>query len=166
MNERSSPSRVAGVCIRKVTLLGTEYTLSQPDKIRKAALEECVIVSRRLDMLEAMTQACGRLPAAQGNHLFGMFLDRAMSGVPSAEEWKNYWTSNWRLAFRFWNALDPSDRAKALGVNEVKPSDRKALLEGVEFCFELIMHEDTSEAELNALNLAIRATSQEELVGN
>lgn len=150
--ERSSPSRTAGIVIRKVTLAGVEYVLSQPDRVRKAADEEAVVISRR-----QLPQ--GLLPEDRASAINAL-----VSGIASSEEWNIYYRSLWQLAFRFWNALDPDDRKKALG-RPILPNDRKALLEGVTWAYELVGSDGVTKEEIESLWLAIRMVSQEVQVG-
>lgn len=148
--ERSSPSRTAGVVLRNVTLNGETYLLSNPDRVRKAAEEEAVVISRRLDMLPAIARACAGLPADQQQGWRKDYLNAMMIGIASPDEWGAYYRSLWRLAFRFWSALD--DKHKA-GRN---------LLEGVAWCYELVNADGVLNTELDSLEMAIRITSQEE----
>jgi hypothetical protein len=113
MEERSSPSRTAGVCIREVTLGSMTYTLSREDRVRKAADEEAVVISRRHvpDELSGQDRADA--------------IACVVCGIATPQEWSAYIYSAWLTAFRFWNALDPDDRQKALG-RPVADDDRKA----------------------------------------
>ena len=154
MEERSSPSRVLGQVIRKVTLGGVDFTLSQCDKIRRAADEECVIVARRLDILAGLVEACDKLPEASKTVWINAALDKLMCGIASPDEWRSYYRSHWRLAFRFWNALDPSHKGS------------RSLLEGVTWAFEQIMQDGVPAAEMEALERAIEMVSQENEVKN
>lgn len=151
--ERSSPSRTAGVCIRKVTLGGVSYTLSQPDKVRKAMDEEAVVIARR------------QLPRGLSPEERSAAMAALVCGIAYPEEWSAYWRSLWNPAFRFWNALDPADRDKALG-RRVLPDDRIALLEGVEWAYDVLSGEDVTPEEREAFYPALSMVSQDELVKN
>ena len=152
--ERSSPSRTAGVCVRKITLAGTEFTLSQADKIRKAADEEAVIIGRRLDMLPAIARACMALPEEERAAWRRDYIATMIVGIASVAEWQAYYTSLWRLAFRFWNTLDPDHKGK------------RTLLDGVAWCYEIINDADVTKDNLDSLELAIEMVSQESEVSN
>ena len=173
-NERSSPSRTAGVVMRKVTLAGTEYTLSQPDRVRKAADEEAVVISRRLDMLPALARSCASLPEEERAAWRKDYIATMTCGIASPEEWAVYYRSLWQPAFRFWNALDPvhkmmpgdpGDRTSRPPRPPVAPRPM-TLLEGVEWSYELLNSDDVSKEEIDSMWLAIRVVSQEEQLGN
>lgn len=151
--ERSSPSRTAGFCIRKITLAGVEYTLSQPDKVRKAADEESVVIARRMDILPAIARSCASLPDMERDAWRRDYISTMVCGIASPEEWRSYYNSLWQLAFRFWNALDAKDRAG------------KSLLDGVAWAYEVINSEDVSREDIDSLWLAIRMVSQEAPLG-
>ena len=155
--ERSSPSRTAGVVIRKVRLGGgAEYTLSQPDKVRKAADEEAVVIARRIDMLPALAKACQALPEESRAAWRRDYINMMVCGIATPEEWSAYYRSFWQLAFRFFNALDPEDKNKK-GVS---------LLDGVAWAYEMVSGEDVTKEEIDSLWLAIRMVSQEDAVKN
>lgn len=144
--ERSSPSRTAGAVLRKVKVAGTEYVLSRVDRVRRASDEEMVVTSRR----RAPTGLAGDDRAAA--------MDAYVAGIASAAEWKSYYGSAWRLAFRFWNALDFKDRQKHLGHVGKEPSE---LLEGVEWAFETLRGFDVTADEVDILHVALDVVSQE-----
>lgn len=149
--DRSSPSRTAGVVVRKVWLGGDEFTLSQPDKVRKAADEEAVVISRR------------QLPKSLTGDDRKEAINAMMCGIATPEEFEAYRRSAWRLAFRFWNALDPTDRMKYAGVSGKTPAE---LIAGVEWAYEVLSSDERTVEEFDNLWRAILMTSQEELVGN
>lgn len=157
--ERSSPSRTAGTAMREVTLGGKKYLLSQCDKVRRAAEEEAVIISRRLDMLPAVTRACAGLPDEERAGWRAAYIERMMCGIASMDEWESYERSLWKVAYRFWNALDPHYK---LDEND-KP---KTLLVGVEWAYQVLQTSETTRDEWDALMIAVRIVSQEELVKN
>ena len=152
--QRSSASRTSGVCIRKATLAGTEYTLSRPDKVRKAADEEAVVISRRLDILPALARACEEIPETSRREWRRDYISVMVTGIASPEEWANYFRSPWQMAFRFWNALDEKDRGN------------RSLLDGVEWAYDTITAQDVTEDEYESLKLAIRMVSQQDSLGN
>jgi hypothetical protein len=154
----SSPSRVAGVCIRHAALGAQKFCLSQPDKVRRVADEEALIVSRRLDMLVPMTEACAKLDAAQGDRVLSLFIDRLMCGIASQSEWVAYFQSRWRLAFRFWNALDPEHKLDPADPLRQRPL---SMIKGVHWAFELICSAEVTEEQREALEVAIEQVSQE-----
>ena len=161
MSERSSPSRTAGVCLRNVTILGETYLLSQADKVRRAADEEAVIISRRLDMLQAIGRACVALPVEERAAWREQFIEKMMSGIATPSEWNTYYNSLWRLAFRFWNALDPKHKA-----DPSNPGRSMTLLDGVAWAYELLSSDDVTKDEIDSLWLAIRMVSQEDSIKN
>jgi hypothetical protein len=153
MAGRSSPSRTAGICIRKATLGGVEYVLSVPDKVRRAADEEAVVISRRLDMLPALAKACADIPAEERQAWRQDYIRTMIVGIASPEEWTTYYRSPWNTAFRFWNALDPKEKGD------------RSLLDGVGWCYELLNADDVTDQERDSLWLAIRMVSQEGALG-
>lgn len=152
--DTSSASRTAGVVLREATLAGQVYLLSQPDKVRKAADEEAVVISRRLDMLPALAQSCAAIPELERAAWRSAYIDKMMCGIASPQEWSAYTSSLWHLAFRFWNALDP------------KHKENRTLLDGVRWSYELLNNDDVTMLEIDALWLAIRCVSQEDAVKN
>jgi len=139
--------------IRKVKLGGVEYTLSQPDKVRKAADEEAVVISRRLDMLPALARACEGLPEESRAAWRRDYINTMVCGIASPEEWTVYYRSLWQLAFRFWCALDPADRGN------------RSLLDGVSWAYEIVGGEGVTKEDMDSLWLAIRVVSQEDALG-
>ncbi len=152
--ERSSPSRTAGVVIRKVTLAGVEYTLSVPTKVRKAADEEAVVIARRLDMLPAIARSCASLPEAERIAWRQSYITSMLIGIASKQEWAAYYDSLWNLAFLFWNALDPSQKGN------------RTLMEGVAWAYELVNDENVTNEEVGSLWIAIKMVGQEETLKN
>lgn len=161
--EKSSPSRTAGFVVRKVTVGEVEYTLSQPDKVRKAADEEALIISRRLDMLAALAKACAELPVKQQAAWRDAYISAMMCGIASELEWHAYWDSLWNLAFRFWNALDPKDRLRFGGTDGRTTGD---MLIGVSWAYEIVSSTERTKEEIDSLWLAIRCVSQEDALKN
>jgi len=154
MADTSSPSRTAGVVIRKVTVGGQEFTLSQPDRVRKAADEEAVVLSRRLDMLPSVVRACTALPTDEQRAWRRDYINAMMCGIATPEEWSAYYRSMWELAFRFWNAMDPADRGG------------RSLVDGVTWCYEMVSSEGVTKDEMESLWVGIRMVSQEEALKN
>lgn len=150
--QESSPSRTAGIAMREVTLAGVKYLLSQPDKVRKAADEEAVVISRRLDLLPALAKSCLGMTLEQQNAWRKGYIERMTCGIASRDEWAAYFDSNWRMAFRFWNALDPKHKTMDL-------------LDGVRWAYEVLMSYDVTKEEWQSLELALRAVSQSEQLG-
>jgi hypothetical protein len=151
--ERSSPSRTMGVVAREVTLAGNRYLLNQPDRVRKAADEEAVVLSRRLDLLPALSRACATLPVSERDAWRREYVAAMVSGIATAEEWAVYFRSTWQLAFRFWSALDPKQRGD------------RSLTDGVAWAYEIVNDSNVTRDEIDALWLAIRIVSQEDLLG-
>ena len=149
--EKSSPSRTAGVVIREVTLGGTKFVLSQPDKVRRAADEEAVIISRR------------QMPAGLDPVDKAAAINSMMCGIATPEEWRAYWRSLWELAFRFWNALDPEDRKKHAGTDGKTPA---GLLQGVRWAYDVVSQDGITREEIDDLWMAIKMVSQEEETKN
>ncbi len=151
--ERSSPSRTAGVVMKEVTLGDKTYLLSQPDRVRKTADEESVIIARRLDMFPALARACAVIPEQERAAWRRDYIDAMICGIASVKEWNAYYGSLWRDAFRFWNALDPKEKGD------------KTLLDGVSWAYEILTDDRRTKDEMDALWLAVRVVSQEDLVG-
>jgi hypothetical protein len=172
--ERSSASRTAGVVVRTVTMGSEEYLLSNPDRVRKAADEEAVVIARRLDMLAALARACEALPEASRAQWRQDYIQKMLCGIASPEEWSAYYRSIWRLAFRFWNALDekhkilPGDPGDqwARPPRPAIPPRRMTLLEGVSWAYELVNREDVGRAQVDSLELALEAVSQADATKN
>jgi hypothetical protein len=147
MSERSSPSRVAGLVVREVTVAGQVFTLNQSDKVRKAADEESLVLSRR--------QIPDSLTGQDRQAAIGLML----CGIATPEEWGNYYRSLWPMAFKFWCAMDPRHQD-----DPSNPKRKRTLLDGVRWCYELI--NTASGDELENLSLALRVVSQEEEIKN
>jgi hypothetical protein len=152
--ERSSPSRVSGSLIRSVTIGGEIYMLSNPDRVRKAADEEAVIISRR------------QVPECLSQDERTLAMNALVCGIASLEEWVNYRRSLWNISFRFWNALDVKDKANAIGCRPSELSGRRSLLDGVAWAYELFNSEDRTEEEFDNVWAAIRMVSQEDAIKN
>lgn len=153
MESRSSPSRTLGVVCRKVTILGVEYLLNQPAKVRTAADEEAFILSRRADTLAAMMRAASTLSPAEKAAWRRDYINAMLCGIASSEEWSAYFTSLWRLAFRFWSALDPEQKAG------------RSLIDGVEWAYSIVNMPGITKEELDSLDLSCDIVSQQQDVG-
>ena len=158
--ERSSPSRTAGTVLREVKMGSETFLLSQPDRVRRAADEEAVVIARRLDMLPALAKACVGIPEEERVAWRRDYINTMVCGIASPEEWTTYYRSLWQLAFRFWNALDPKHKLTDDGKR------RKTLLEGVTWAYEVVNSDDVSKEDIDSLWLGIRVVSQEDSVKN
>lgn len=163
VQERSSPSRTAGVVIRRVTLGETTYLLSQVDKVRKAADEEAVIVARRLDMLAALVSATDKLPVARQDAWRNAYIQQLIVGIASTREWQAFFGSLWKTAFRFWNALDPTEK---LDPKDERGKRQRTLLDGVEWAYEIVCSDDVTVEQRESLELALDMVSQENEIKN
>ena len=161
--EYSSASRTAGVVAQEVTLGGVKYLLSQPDKVRKAADEESVVLARRLDMLPAIARACEALPPESQEAWRNAYISHLVCGFASRDEWNAYYSSLWYEAFRFWNALDPEHRVDR---SHPKRPRTRTLVEGVTWAYEIIADEAVTPDERLAFRVAARIVSQSDLVKN
>lgn len=157
VSEKSSPSRVAGTVIREVSLGGETYTLSQPDRVRKAADEEALIIARRVtSALSAVGQAMAEMPAQERAEWRSSFTQALIVGIASPEEWSNYYRSRWFDAFRFWSALDPK--------HKTEPDNDKRernVLDGTRWVYELMHRKEVTSDELELAAIAVKAVSQE-----
>jgi len=151
------------VVVRKVSLAGVQYTLSQPDKVRKSADEEAFIISRRMDMIPAIARSCANVSPTERAEWRNAAIEKLMTGIASPEEWKSYYFSMWELAFRFWNALDPTDRVQHAGVSGTTSAE---MITGVEWAYEVIKHDDVTAEDRDVLQRAIQCVSQEEAEKN
>ena len=152
--DRSSPARTAGKVSREVTLGGVKYVLSEPDKVRRAADEEMLVVARRLDMLGPLMQSCELLPEKSRGEARQQYIQAMICGIASPEEWRAYYRSPWQTAFKLWNALAPAHKKD------------KTFLEGVAWAYEVINDSATTQDEMDSLSLAIRIVSQEDALKN
>jgi hypothetical protein len=145
---------VGGRVLCPVVLGWQEFTLSEPDKVRRAQDEEAVVIARRLDVLQQLIRDCDRLPEETRGAMRQQYIASMISGIASPEEWANYYRSLWHTAFGFWNALAPEHKVG------------KNLLGGVAWAYELINGQGVTKADLDALELAIRVVSQEDALKN
>ncbi len=160
--QQSSPSRVAGLVAREVSVGGVTYLLSEPNKIRTSGDEEKLVIGRRLAAaLPAAAKACADLPPDQQRAWREQFAESFISGIASRTEWKNYYDSLWWNAFRFWCALDVKhklDPADRFGKRELD------LLSGCVMAHQILS--TATEDEMDAVMASVLGVSQSEEVGN
>ena len=146
----SSPSRVAGIVAREVSIAGENLVLNQPTKVRTASDEEAVVIGRRTNTVAAVVAACAGLPREEQAAWRRDAIEAFTCGFARDDEWKAYYGSVWPMAFRRWCCLSKESRGD------------RTLLRGVEWCYNLINDKSVTTEVLDEVALAMRAVSQED----
>jgi hypothetical protein len=149
--ERSSPARVSGKTTREVTLLGVTYTLSEPERVGGYAMQEELILARRLDGIAMAIRACNQLPPNRHAAVWEGCALAASRGIASQDEWAAFEASLWRPAFMFWQALDK------------KHKGNKTMVDGVTWAIEIINSISSDDFTVLMGNIAL--VSQEKALG-
>lgn len=147
----ASEARVAGAITRDVTLNGVAYTLSQPDRVKKAADEERLLISLR------------QLPAGLTGQDRKDAIAAMTIGMASTEEWQAFYGSIWSDAAAFWRALDPKHR---LDPDDPRGKRERSFVEGAKWCYELLKAEGVTYEERGELSREIDLVSQRTEVKN